>query len=596
MKIQKLVLLLAIVFAASSLMGQYFNVTFKDTVAPYATKAHVLSISDAYLAGTPAIADRWVVQWYGTGEDDLIDPIGDFGATTGDDFLVNPANGNQNATLALSFLSSGSWAPSGTRIYLNTTGMIFPTDKVYLRMYNSNNIATATKYTQFLMPYTLPSSVSPVEVIANGLGWTAWADVPGHVVADTYNYNLNVDVNIPAEAPVAVYTVNGETVPHMFTDLDGTEENALLVPYTISAAPAGFHWATDTITPLADDFVVGGKAVILKTHTITFQLIADAPIIDYPAGVDTPVVPGVSILVELAPGIDGANLVDAPVNPFPVHPGNAPLYSATLELVGTGPWTIVYTTAAPVGIWYSYVTNSWTTVYRDNVAGTITFVIPELGKGIDEVPIALGDETLPVEFSSFTAVTTAQNFVKLTWVTETETNVSGYNVYRSTDASQVSAVQINPALIDATNTSQTATYTHVDNDVSAQTTYSYWLEIVEMDGTTAFHGPTTVYVEPAAVVVPSLVTTMDNAYPNPFKTNSSTSIAYQVKAGEAGTITIYNIIGQVVKTVPVTETTSPKTFTWNGRDSKGNACGSGIYFYKLSTPSRNVTKKMVIVN
>ncbi|NLO12449.1 MAG: T9SS type A sorting domain-containing protein, partial [Candidatus Cloacimonetes bacterium] len=34
---------------------------------------------------------------------------------------------------------------------------------------------------------------------------------------------------------------------------------------------------------------------------------------------------------------------------------------------------------------------------------------------------------------------------------------------------------------------------------------------------------------------------------------------------------------------------------WNGRDSRGNSVGSGIYFYKLSTPSTNQTKKMVIV-
>jgi len=37
------------------------------------------------------------------------------------------------------------------------------------------------------------------------------------------------------------------------------------------------------------------------------------------------------------------------------------------------------------------------------------------------------------------------------------------------------------------------------------------------------------------------------------------------------------------------------TITWNGTDSNGNACSSGIYLYKLSTPSANATKKMVII-
>jgi hypothetical protein len=40
---------------------------------------------------------------------------------------------------------------------------------------------------------------------------------------------------------------------------------------------------------------------------------------------------------------------------------------------------------------------------------------------------------------------------------------------------------------------------------------------------------------------------------------------------------------------------SLNNLNWNGKDSKGNVCGSGIYFYKLSTPSMNMTKKMVIV-
>jgi len=44
------------------------------------------------------------------------------------------------------------------------------------------------------------------------------------------------------------------------------------------------------------------------------------------------------------------------------------------------------------------------------------------------------DETLPVELSSFTAVLTADFFVKLHWVTQSETGVSGFYVYRGTNS------------------------------------------------------------------------------------------------------------------------------------------------------------------
>ncbi len=88
-------------------------------------------------------------------------------------------------------------------------------------------------------------------------------------------------------------------------------------------------------------------------------------------------------------------------------------------------------------------------------------------------------------------------------------------------------------------------------------------------------------------------TTLRGAYPNPFRMNGSTNIEVNIKAGETGTVTIYNVLGQVIKTFKTTE--GNNLLTWNGHDVNGNACSSGIYFYKLSTPSVNKTLKMVIV-
>lgn len=321
------------------------------------------------------------------------------------------------------------------------------------------------------------------------------------------------------------------------------------------------------------------------------KTILGAPTDDYEDGVPVVVAPGITFTLNGGNGNSAAAVV-----PPAIMVGinvESVIYEEVVELLGAGPWTLTYETAAIEGAWYSYVTGTWTTV--PNVGGFVTFIIPAGGKDIPEVPIILGDDTLPVTLSSFAATLTAQNFVKLTWVTETETSLSGYYVLRSETADLANAVKVSQ-LIDATNTSSTQTYSHIDNEVAPETTYYYWLESVEMNGSSVYHGPTNVYVEAGQPVTPSLISTMGNAYPNPFKANSNTNIAYEVKAGETGTITIYNIIGQVVKTVPVSETTTPRTFTWNGRDSKGNVCGSGIYFYKLSTPSRNITKKMVIVN
>ena len=74
---------------------------------------------------------------------------------------------------------------------------------------------------------------------------------------------------------------------------------------------------------------------------------------------------------------------------------------------------------------------------------------------------------------------------------------------------------------------------------------------------------------------------------------SQARIDVTVKNGESGNVTVYNILGQAVKTFKVNE--GDNFLRWDGRDNKGAQCGSGIYFYKLSTPSLNQTKKLVIM-
>lgn len=202
------------------------------------------------------------------------------------------------------------------------------------------------------------------------------------------------------------------------------------------------------------------------------------------------------------------------------------------------------------------------------------------------------DISLPVELSSFSAALTAENYVTLKWVTQSETGLVGYRMYRNGTLDQATAISITSNIIDATNTSTTQIYNLTDTEVTIGDTYYYWLESIDMDHTT-FYGPVSVYLSGTVVPVLPELTTMNNAYPNPFKANNNTNIEVTVKAGEKGNVTIYNILGQAVKTFPVNE--GINSLNWNGNDSKGNACGNGIYFYKLATPSMNITKKMVII-
>jgi len=59
---------------------------------------------------------------------------------------------------------------------------------------------------------------------------------------------------------------------------------------------------------------------------------------------------------------------------------------------------------------------------------------------------------LPVELTSFTAVLTNDFYVQLNWVSQTETNLSGYRVYRNEENTLTNAILITPTMIPATNT------------------------------------------------------------------------------------------------------------------------------------------------
>ncbi|MDY0219431.1 MAG: T9SS type A sorting domain-containing protein [Candidatus Cloacimonas acidaminovorans] len=315
----------------------------------------------------------------------------------------------------------------------------------------------------------------------------------------------------------------------------------------------------------------------------------DVNIVTYDIPDGTPVTPpDATVTVTITVTGGNANFGSGVLPPW-VNPSFVPVEQYFLDLIGAGPWTITFNTTAP---WGAYFLNGiWNAVQNSGVE--ISFTVTA-AKDIEDLPIILGesDPTLPVELSYFAATLTAENFVNIAWTTQTETNMNGFNIYRNEGSENLAgAIQI--AYIPATNTSTTQNYKHIDREVENGHTYYYWLECVEMNNHSTFNGPSPVYVDgPTPPVLPEY-TTMQNAYPNPFRAGSGTTIAVEVKKGDSGTVTIYNILGQVVKTFSLTEGTN--NLNWNGRDSKGNLCGNGIYFYKLSTNSLNQTKKMVIV-
>jgi hypothetical protein len=88
-------------------------------------------------------------------------------------------------------------------------------------------------------------------------------------------------------------------------------------------------------------------------------------------------------------------------------------------------------------------------------------------------------------------------------------------------------------------------------------------------------------------------------FPNPF--NPETWIPYRLsKVGDV-TIRIYNIAGQLVRTIDLgrkeagSYTARERAAYWNGNNSLGEQVAGGVYFYHIQSGSFHATKKMVIV-
>lgn len=87
---------------------------------------------------------------------------------------------------------------------------------------------------------------------------------------------------------------------------------------------------------------------------------------------------------------------------------------------------------------------------------------------------------------------------------------------------------------------------------------------------------------------------LEQNYPNPF--NPSTSIKFALPSPQHVRLTVYNILGQTVKTIVDDDLQAGQYIrTWDGDDSRGHPVASGIYFYQLDAGEFSRCRKMVLL-
>lgn len=95
-------------------------------------------------------------------------------------------------------------------------------------------------------------------------------------------------------------------------------------------------------------------------------------------------------------------------------------------------------------------------------------------------------------------------------------------------------------------------------------------------------------------VVEIAATALHSNYPNPF--NPETTISYDLKAPAEVRLSVYNLKGQLVKTLVNTQQSAGKhNVVFDARDDRGNKLSSGIYFYRLIAGDYVKTRKMMLI-
>ena len=83
-------------------------------------------------------------------------------------------------------------------------------------------------------------------------------------------------------------------------------------------------------------------------------------------------------------------------------------------------------------------------------------------------------------------------------------------------------------------------------------------------------------------------------YPNPF--NPITSLRYDLPEDGLVNITIYDMMGRVVKTlVNSSQTAGFKSVQWNATNNRNEPVSAGLYLYTIQAGEFRQTKKMVLL-
>jgi hypothetical protein len=131
-------------------------------------------------------------------------------------------------------------------------------------------------------------------------------------------------------------------------------------------------------------------------------------------------------------------------------------------------------------------------------------------------------------------------------------------------------------------------YKVIDASCEPGASYIYRVDILE-------DGATRTLFETDAISTPALSLVLNQNHPNPF--NPSTTISFSMPRESAVTLEIFDGAGRLVVGLLDGDRlrAGPHEVEWNGRDSAGRTCATGIYLYRLIAGKEKLSRKMVLL-
>ena len=87
---------------------------------------------------------------------------------------------------------------------------------------------------------------------------------------------------------------------------------------------------------------------------------------------------------------------------------------------------------------------------------------------------------------------------------------------------------------------------------------------------------------------------LNQNYPNPF--NPTTNLSYELSADSYVTISVYDLLGNVVKNlVSEYQNSGFKSIQWNATNNQGQPVSAGVYLYSIEAGEYRQTKKMILI-